>query len=60
MQEMDSIVTQMIQVAHYLGWDVTELRPVRTLIQIGAMQKANLILLHPFINKLSGIRTDNF
>ena len=27
-QEMDSIVTQMIQVADYLGWDVTELRPV--------------------------------
>ncbi|CAL4105697.1 unnamed protein product, partial [Meganyctiphanes norvegica] len=26
--EMDCIVTQMIQVADYLGWDVTELRPV--------------------------------
>ena len=25
---MDSIVTQMIQVADYLGWDITELRPV--------------------------------
>jgi len=27
-QETDSIVNQMMNVAGYLGWDVSELRPV--------------------------------
>ena len=28
-QEMDCIVNQMMAVAEYLGWDASELKPVR-------------------------------
>ncbi len=33
-KEVDKIVTQMMQAAEYRGWDVTELKPVSSYIQV--------------------------
>lgn len=63
LQEIDCIVNQMIQVADYLDWDVTELRPVSISWYIWSVitdevSKDVLILFFHYYNRLLIFWTD--
>lgn len=55
--ELDAIINQMMAVAEYIGWDVSELRPVCNAFLVPFCE------LHPFVHPrplflaLRGVRT---